>query len=236
MRAIRGFTFVLACACGAQQARVGPGGVITGALRGDDGTPIVGANVTLYLLEPFPPGHVRATQWVLASGAGGSFRFDVPYYAQYRLCAQAPNTAWLNPCEWGLQPPATLLSAAVRSQTVTVVMRKGAAVPIRVDDAGRLLAHNEGKTPGAHLLLGVSSEAHVFHQARVVSEDATGRNYQITVPFDVSVNLIINSAFFKLSDAAGQPLARTGSAMVPVTVRSGQQPAVVRLTVAGSAI
>jgi hypothetical protein len=43
-----------------------------------------------------------------------------------------------------------------------MIMKKGAAVPIRVEDPAKLLEQYEGKTPGAHLLLGVFSKARSF--------------------------------------------------------------------------
>src|SRR5580704_8971513 len=76
---------------------------------------------------------------------------------------------------------------------------KGVAVPIRVDDPGLSLSQNEGKTPGAHLLLGVATDALTFHPASVVSTDALGRNQQIVIPFNMPVKLVVNSAFFKLT-------------------------------------
>jgi hypothetical protein len=226
--------FVVFTAC-AQQLQLSPGGVITGSLRGDDGTAISGAYVGLHLLRPYPPGRLRATEWFATSGAGGSFRFDVPYFGQYRLCAQVPNSTWLNPCEWGLQPPVTSLSSAQKSVSLTMVVKRGVAIPIRVDDPGQLLKLHEGKTAGAHLLMGVPSDSFVFHPATMVSTDANGRNLQVVIPFDAPIKLVVSSAFFRLADAAGQPLARPGSTAIPVTAPSGRQPPVLRLVVTGSA-
>src|SRR5258708_35055275 len=145
--------------CPAQQTRLTTGGGITGVLRGDDGTAIVGAIVELQRRPPFPPGRSVRTEWSTQSGAGGTFSFDGLYGGPYRLCAQVPGSTWLNPCEWGLQPPAVSLSTTQPSASVTMVMKKGAAVPIRVDDPGRWLAQHKGKTPGAHVLLHVGDDA-----------------------------------------------------------------------------
>ena len=104
---------------------------------------------------------------------------------------------------------------------------------IRVDDPGQLLAEHEGKTVGAHLLLGVGGAASLFHPARVAATDSKGRDYQILIPFDTPVKLVINSARFQLSDAVGQPVARAATAVIPVTVAAGQQAPAIRLTVTG---
>ena len=106
-------------------------------------------------------------------------------------------------------------------------------MPIQIDDPGRLLAQHEGKTPGAHLLVGVAGSAPQFHPARVVSTDVGGRTYETVIPYSASVRLMVSSTFFQLSDSVGLALARTGSAALPVTVLPGQQAPVVKLVVTG---
>jgi hypothetical protein len=64
-----------------------------------------------------------------------------------------------------------------------------------------------------------------------VSADAGGRSHQILIPFGVTVNLIVCSSFFQLSNA-GVALPTT-SASVPITVQAGLQPTVVTLVVTG---
>jgi len=104
-------------------------------------------------------------------------------------------------------------------------------VPIRIDDPGQLLTQHLGKTASANLLLGVSSDAFMFHPAPVVSKDPNGRAHHIVIPFDASVNLSVTSGFFKFADAAGQEVGRTGTAIIPIKVPAGQQPTTVRLVV-----
>lgn len=86
---------------------------------------------------------------------------------------------------------------------------------------------------GAHLLIGVGNDALVFLPAPITSQDATGRNHQIIIPFDVLAKLVIRSAFFQLSDAVGTPLPATAATTIPITVPSGKTPSLVRLTITG---
>jgi hypothetical protein len=220
---------ISASGCVAQPAGVG---IISGRLIGEDGTIITGARVSLLLTPPHPTSRVRRLEWSMVSGGGGSFRFDGLADGRHRLCAQMLDSTWLNPCEWGLQSPVVSLPGAERIVSVTMVLKRGVAVPIRVDDPGRLLLQNEGKIPGAHLLLGVENDAFAFRPARVVSEDANGRNHQIVIPFNTPVKLVVHSSFFRLSDAAGVPLPRT-AVSIPVIVPPGQQPTAVTLKVTG---
>lgn len=125
------------------------------------------------------------------------------------------------------------LSTAQPVARVTIVMKKGVAVPIRVDDPGGLLPRHEGKTEGAHLLLGVSNDAFAFRPARLISADARGRNHQVVVPFGSPVKLVVFSSFFRLTDASGFALPSARSTAIPVLVPPGQQPPVIRLVVTG---
>lgn len=151
---------------------------------------------------------------------------------KYRLCAQAPASIWLNPCEWGRQNLIVTLSSAQRVTGFTVIMKKGIAVPIRIDDPAQVLAQQEDKTPGAHLLIGISSETFAFHPARIVSRDSGGRNQDVVIPLNSSVKISVFSPFFQLADAGGSPVALKRLS-IPVAVAAGQQPPVIRLTVTG---
>lgn len=138
---------VVACtgACLAQSGQLGSDGEIAGVLTGDDGTAIVGGGLNLQRIAPYPVGRSATDQWFTKSGSGGAFHFDGLYGGQYQLCAQVAGSAWLNPCEWGLQPQKVALSVAQPSVSVTMVMKKGAVVPIRIDDPGQYLSQNEGR-------------------------------------------------------------------------------------------
>ncbi len=231
---MRRFSFSLICLvlCLAQQTRLNFTGAIAGTLSGDDGTRIVGSYVSLRRLPPYPQ-RVRQTSWTAVTAAGGTFRFDGLNDGTYELCAQVPKSTWLNPCEWGAGPPTVALSAAQAFGAVALVMKKAAVVPIRVEDPNKLLVQHEARAPGAHLLIGVANDARWFRPAVVTSRDAGGKNYEVLVPFNSTVNIVVHSSFFQLADASGMPLPRTGAAVIPVTVQAGQQPPTVRLRVTG---
>lgn len=223
--------------CLAQQTQTTPAqtnsaGMIMGSLTGNDGTTIVGGYVTLQLRSPIPTKSPSQTHWAVVSGAGGSFQFGRLPQGTYEICAQVLGSAWLNPCEWGLQPPVVVLSSTQPLGTVTMVLAGGAVVPIRVNDPAQLLPQNEGKTPGAQLLIGIANDGGVFRPAPVISQDAAGRNQQIVIPFGHPVNVSVYSSFFQLAGANGIALPRTG-ASIPVGASLGQQPAAITLLVTG---
>lgn len=207
-------------------------GVVSGKLTGEDGSAIAGARVGLLLQPPSSQGKAAQPFWAATSDVHGSFQFSRLNGGTYKICVEAPNTAWLNPCEWALGPPSASLSSAQPTASVNPVLKKGAAVLIRIDDPGNLLSQNEGKTPGAHLLVGVGTAAFSFHTAPIVSQDAAGRYQQVILPFNSTTSLVVRSSFFKLSDANGVSLP--AGATIPITVPTGQVAPIIRLIVTGA--
>ena len=133
-----------------------PGG-LTGTLTGSDGTPIDGGTVSLSNMS-IPPRNpsgrpsLQRGPYVTRSGAGGTFRFDQLPAGSYQVCAQAPRSQWLNSCDWGAKPLIVSVTAGATGK-LAVVLRKGALVPIRVDDPSRALSQGQSKPSGAGLLV-----------------------------------------------------------------------------------
>jgi hypothetical protein len=116
-----------------------------------------------------------------------------------------------------------------------IVMKKGAAVPIRIDDAGQFLPRHEGRTPGAHLLIGVTTQQRTLRVASTVSRDETGRTQQVVIPFDTPLRIMVASSLFRLVDGSGASLTGSGAMPrgIPLIVPAGQRSATIRLAVTG---
>ncbi len=207
-------------------------GSISGVVTGSNGAAIQGASVGLWLLPPQPKDRFFRTQQVATSHSDGSFSFDGLIEGDYRICVHSPGTAWLNPCEWGPQPPSVTISKSQASVKYPIILKLGVFVSIRVDDPGRLLEQHESKTAGAHLLIGVTNDAHAFVPARVLARDSGGRGQQILIPFDSVKTVSIYSSLFRLSDQADIPVAGNGI-IIPVTVASGTSAPPIRIKVTG---
>jgi hypothetical protein len=227
------FAFLLPCL--AQQPQPVPlplGSTVAGTITGDDGTLIEGALVGLALLPTYSAGRLRETNSTFITGIDGTFQFNHLVSGSYQICVQVPGSVWLNPCEWGLQQPVISLAGGQSTTGVAVVLKKGALVPIHLGDPGGLLSQYASAVPGAQVLIGVSNDALFFRRAPLTSTDAGGRNHQTLIPFGVTVNLIVCTSFFQVSDAAGIALPMT-SAAIPITVQPGQVPSAVTLVVTG---
>src|SRR5882724_11134675 len=168
-------------------------GTISGALKGEDGTAIIGGTISLHLVQRVSPKIARqTTDWATVTGASGAFQFTGLPEGSYTLCPRVPNSTWLNPCEWNFPTPTATISRSNPSASAIITLKAGAAVPIRIVDAGQLLAQNEGKTPAAGFLLGVSSPGFFFRRVPLASQDSSGRNYRIVVPFNTQLTLVLH--------------------------------------------
>lgn len=112
-----------------------------------------------------------------------------------------------------------------------------------MDDPTGHLATHEGKTPGASMMVGVTTPSGFQHLQKTVS-DATSREYRLLVPYDKPLNLAVFSSFFKVNDDDGiargaQPVTPGSakaavSAPLAVMVSQGAQAKTVNLHVVGA--
>lgn len=108
------------------------------------------------------------------------------------------------------------------------------AAPIRIDDSGQLLAQHEGKTHGAGLLLEVLDAGSHLRLVPLISQDSSGRNHQLVIPFNIPVTLVLHTMFYHISDAKGLPLSQGATIKIPLLVASGQQISPIKFQVTGA--
>jgi len=205
-------------------------GIISGVVAGLDGSAISTGSVTASPLSSVAVpglGRTSASAPILPDST-----FQLPSLATgaYRICTTAPATAWLDSCEWGQTGTVAILAPGQVSAHVTIALTKGALVPVRVNDPSQLLAVKEGL--GAQLLIGVAGDSLVFRSASIASQDASGRNYQVLIPFGRALNISVTAASFQLAGQTGKSLPQLGN-LFPVSVPSGQVPATLVLNVIG---
>lgn len=208
---------------------------LSGTIRGEDGSVIVGAIVNLTELPPYLTKS-RTRQWTAVSDATGGFKFQGLYRGRFQPCAQAPGTAWLDPCHWGIKTSTVTLVDQSATIQVAIVLKKGAAISVRVNDPGALLDRNELPASGAHLLLGLTDDTGSWEPATITSKDSAGRTFQAVIPFDRSTTLVAASSLFKLAGYAGTTLQSSGiSSTATISATSGKVPPILTLTITGMA-
>jgi len=210
-------------------------GSLSGKVMGEDSTAIIGATVAIHLTSPTTSRlRPQQTDWSAQTLTSGAFDVSGLSEGTYTLCPRMPNSTWLSPCEWNFPTPVATITRSSPNPTLTITLKRGAAVPVRIDDAGRLLAQHEGKTPGAGLLLSVSGPGLFFRLVPLVSQDSAGRNYQIVIPFSTQLTLAIHPSFYGVSNASGAALPQAASTKIPLLVAVGQQVSPIRFKITGA--
>jgi hypothetical protein len=221
-----------ALACGLLLLVEAHAATITGKVVDTTNHPVASAIITINE-EPATPSKPPAFRGASTTAApDGTFSFNNLEAGTYLLCAQLPKGALINPCQWTKAPPPQVaLVSATATSSITLTMRPGYRLPIRVDDPQGLLTTHEGKTPGAHLLIGIHG-GYIFEVADIDSTDPAGRNVSVLVPFDAPVNVAVQSRFFKLQDASGNSINKTGA--MPITASSAAPTAKLNIKIAGN--
>ena len=171
---LRGLLIILSVvvAAQAQQGSLPGPGQFSATVRGEDGSTLSGVGVFLRRTPTLGAPPRQRMDWTAVTSTTGIATFELLPSGQYTICAQAASGNWLNPCEWGAARPSIVVPGTRESVGPTLVLKRGATVSIRVDDPSGLLTQDEGKTPGAHLLLGVRSDAGMFRLASLKAKDA----------------------------------------------------------------
>jgi len=159
------------------------------------------------------------------SGSDGSFTFSGLAAGTYRVCVQALEGSLLDPCQWSSAPIATVTAGqTVSVGTIQVVGGQRLYVNL-LDDVGALSANaGPGKTPGAHILIGVWAGG-LFHPLRLRSQNSGGWNLDLVVPVNTALNLTVSSTDFALTDSQGNKVNPSAGASVAVQAVSGTNPA-----------
>jgi uncharacterized protein (DUF2141 family) len=110
------------CWCAAQTPQVSVG-VISGTVRGEDGTIIDSGVVSAFGVPDSSKSKNRRTSATTMIAFNGSFNFPPLEPGKYRLCVQVPG-AWMNPCEWGSNALTISVSPDQPSGSANVVLRK----------------------------------------------------------------------------------------------------------------
>jgi hypothetical protein len=228
------FLALLSASAAAMLAQTSSG--ISGKIADQAGNPVPAAQVRYQRLIGYvktangkwveAPGQAHVGATVAANALGGFAVSGLPA-GDYTVCAYAPG--YLRPCEWsGLRR--ITLAAAVAANLGTVQLEKSAIVAIRVDDPLGLLPQSLLVAPP--LALGIRDDLNYYHAAGPpAAVDASGRTYQIDVPYGRPMRVWLQSWKFSFTDGEAAPLASAGALIPFEAVQSAAAPAfTVRIT------
>lgn len=186
---------------------------VAGVVTGLDGTLIPSASVSAIAalsnskyssLAPIL-GAVAATT---ISASDGSFVLTGIPSGQYRLCVQAPLTAWLNPCMWSTG--VDIVSVASSSISgLKVRLLKGSILRVKIIDSQKLLQAKGLQAPAA-ILMGIFRTNGLFFPLIETSLSQAGIDRQITIPFDSDLKFHASFGKAQATDALGQVVSANG--------------------------
>jgi hypothetical protein len=198
----------------------GQTGSVAGTVVADaTGAPVRGAGVTISLVPPvfakgvepkpqeMPPGAWSAG---MTTGEDGKFQFaNVPGGWSYRVCVQPPYGDGSDLVEFcsNDRRSAGAVAVGVRQNVILPVVRlaKGHRVKVKFNDPDGHLDRNEGKTAGAHLLVGVWRGPD-FVAMPLALNDGKVREYELTLPYSTAASLVVQSSFYSVLDDKGKPV------------------------------
>jgi hypothetical protein len=192
----------------------------------ENNQPVPGARISA--VRASAPGNAPVQS---LAGADGGFAINAASPGTYTLCVQTPGADFLNPCDWETQMPSATVAAGQQTAPITIRLKRGARVRVRIDDPAQALLQETLGT-GVHLLVGVWTTKKTFLPAAIATRDSQGREYSTVVPFDATTSLTVTPARLALADAAGKALP-TQPAPIPITVTRGTTPNILRFQVKG---
>lgn len=152
-----------------------------------------------------------------SSKSDGTFSLSNVPPGQYEICADAPNAAVLDPCEWtrGGAPRITIKGTAASPLPVMVEVKveTGYMLQVHLNDPQQLLPSSLGSGGGSSVLLRLLSTDHRTHNFRLMGASANAQDRFVIIPYNQPVTLAVDSP----STVKGAPsLLVTGSTSLGV--------------------
>ena len=186
--------------CLSLAAQSGSTGSVQGTVTTEAGKAIAGALVTAVGIG-LPPRSQTAQ-----SAADGSFTVKGLPAGSYSLCVQIPGDGYLDPCIWTTTAPSVTLASGQASAGNILKIKAGSLLKIRIDDPSKLATQKTPSGANPYILMGVSVPGKAFHPVHLKGSDASGSDYQVTIPRDTPLVFSIQSPNLRLSDSKGAAL------------------------------
>jgi hypothetical protein len=165
------------------------------------------------------------------TAADGSFSFSNLKTGMFFACAVPPpgtnGQRYVDSCLWQDRNSVYVpLAPGQVRQGVVVPLQQGYPLDVHVNDPSALLPAPIGNIGGNDLAIHVIGPSGLAEPMPIASQNATGRDHILVVPYNTQLQLLIHSSSFALKDASGNVLAPTTKTTFTVS-QSGPPPSFV---------
>lgn len=162
---------------------------------------------------------------------GPDGRFEIPNVppGNYAVCPQVANSDYLNPCIWGVKPPALNVTPAgvAAPPDLDLALDRGTSLYVQVDDPHGFLKKDPNH-PG--LAIGVKAPSGASVHAYPPIKGPNGHVYRVIVPFGIAYTPVLDSGRYRVDHGApGQRLASPFDKLTDSKI--GEAPKVLRLSI-----
>jgi hypothetical protein len=173
-------------------------GTIEGQVVDEHLRPIVGATVSISAVPragvKFQPHLTSAV-----SERHGIFRVSAPS-GVFRICAQLPGSELLDSCVWSRTPVEVAVTGPRTVLVPPVVLRRGYAVTVEVEDAQQVLRKEAGKKSGPRLNVALAAPNGMYVPLKRNTKATGADEFVAFIPRDTGVGFSLEAQRLKIKD------------------------------------
>lgn len=179
-------------------------GTIEGQIVDERLRPIVGATVSI---SAVPRAGVKFQPFLTSavSARHGMFGASAPV-GVFRICAQLPGSDLLDSCVWSRTPAEIAVTPSRTALVPPVVLRRGYAMTVEVEDVPQVLRKEAGKKGGPYLNVAMAAPNGMYAPLKRTSKTSGADEFVAFIPRDTPVGFALESQRLKVKDDKGKDL------------------------------
>lgn len=162
----------------------------------------------------------------------GDFQIQAPP-GRFMVCASLPGSNLLDSCLWEKAPLTVVMSERGASEAPTIILRKGVAVGVAVDDVQNLVEVESAKRSGKQVSMEMRLPGGMLIPMKEEGRQGVTRLYQAYVPRDVKFELLVAGNGFDVRDDKGAAIDTAKGHKVSMLVSGERTAKSLRFRVAG---
>jgi len=223
-------TAALACLA---SPMAGQTGGINGTVQTGDGKGVVSAMVVIGVMPQGPAVTVQPFTTIVSTNSSGQFTAPSVPAGKYQVCPQLPGSDLISPCSYQASAPTATVTAGQTVSMAALTLKQGVHVSIRLNDPTGMARAALGTVDGTEIYIGATGTGIGATPTNLLSQDSSGFNHDLLIPYDVPLTLGIVSRYFALADTTGAAIDKVNGGAYALTVPSGSTPPSFTFSVTG---